>query len=267
MSRNDCTQLIPFQFETSPIRVITHDDGSWSVVAKDVAEALVYTWNGLPRIEHVPNEWRGVTTVVTPGGEQDMLTLTEQGLYFFMGRSDKPKALPFQKWIYGDVLPTIRRTGSYTAPNAKTAKGDKVSLQQRQAKAIASTWLSVAKMFGTDTAMARVIAADQVKQQTGIDFMPLLAGNTVVEAPMTPTELGKPIDLSPRKLNALLALQGFQEKHPDTGDWVPTEKGRPYCTCNPFKSPHSHHTGYRTLWYRSILNVLDCGPTEVTRAA
>ena len=43
-----------------------------------------------------------------------MLTLTEQGLYFFMGRSDKPKALPFQKWVYGDVLSSIRKTGSYT---------------------------------------------------------------------------------------------------------------------------------------------------------
>lgn len=250
------TQLIPFSFESSSIRVITHDDGSWSVVAKDVAEALEYTRFDSNLLLHVPDEWKGVNPIRTPGGEQDMLTLTEQGLYFFMGRSDKPKALPFQKWVYGDVLPTIRKTGSYALPKARPT-ADRLTLRHRQAKVIAATWLSMAKLFGADEPMARAIAADQVRQQTGIDPTPLLSGNTVQEAPQTPTELGKLIDMSARKLNALLALQGFQEKHPETEDWIPTEKGKPYCTCNPFKSPHSHHTGYRTLWYRSILNVLN----------
>ena len=42
-----------------------------------------------------------------------MHTFSEQGLYFFLGRSDKPTALPFQKWLAGDVLPSIRKTGGY----------------------------------------------------------------------------------------------------------------------------------------------------------
>ena len=42
-----------------------------------------------------------------------MLCLSEQGLYFFVCRSDKPKALPFQKWLAGEVLPALRRTGEY----------------------------------------------------------------------------------------------------------------------------------------------------------
>ena len=107
------TQLIPFLFDSHEIRVITHADGSWSVVAKDVAEALGYVWARSATIEHVPEEWRGSNSVPTPSGNQDMLTLTEQGLYFFMGRSDKPKALPFQKWVAGEVLPSIRKTGRY----------------------------------------------------------------------------------------------------------------------------------------------------------
>lgn len=43
--------------------------------------------------------------------------LSEQGLYFFLGRSDKPKALPFQKWLAGDVLPALRKTGRYETPH------------------------------------------------------------------------------------------------------------------------------------------------------
>lgn len=109
--------LQPFNFEQNPVRVIQDENGEPLFVAKDVAEALGYTWNGTSRISHVPEEWRGVTSVVTPFGNQQMAVLTEQGLYFFVARSDKPKALPFQKWLAGDVLPSIRKTGGYRAPN------------------------------------------------------------------------------------------------------------------------------------------------------
>lgn len=46
-----------------------------------------------------------------------MLTLSESGLYFFLARSDKPTALPFQKWLAGDVVPSIRKHGIYATEN------------------------------------------------------------------------------------------------------------------------------------------------------
>ena len=49
-----------------------------------------------------------------------MLCLTEQGLYFFLGRSDKPKALPFQVWIAGEVIPSIRKHGAYMTEKTLT---------------------------------------------------------------------------------------------------------------------------------------------------
>lgn len=52
-----------------------------------------------------------------------MLTLSEPGLYFFLGRSDKPKALPFQKWLAGDVLPSLRKSGRYELPSARLDVG------------------------------------------------------------------------------------------------------------------------------------------------
>jgi prophage antirepressor-like protein len=76
-------------------------------IAKDVAEKLGYTWNGGQRVEHVPEEWKGGTSVVTQYGTQEVITLSEQGLYFFLGRSDKPAALPFQKWIAGEIIPSM----------------------------------------------------------------------------------------------------------------------------------------------------------------
>ena len=59
----------------------------------------------------------GAESVPTPTGNQELIIFSEQGLYFFLGRSDKPAALPMQKWVAGEVLPTIRKTGGvYLSP-------------------------------------------------------------------------------------------------------------------------------------------------------
>ncbi|WP_267885715.1 BRO-N domain-containing protein, partial [Xylella fastidiosa] len=106
--------VIPFDFHSHVVRVVMRDGNPW-FVAKDIAEALEYRWNASKSISHVPSEWRGVESVSTPSGQQEVIVISEPGLYFFLGRSDKPKALPFQKWLAGEVLPSIRKTGSYTA--------------------------------------------------------------------------------------------------------------------------------------------------------
>jgi len=104
--------LIPFRFESHAVRVIEIDGAPW-FVAKDVALALGYACWQPNIISHVPEKWRGINPINTPYGEQKINCLSEQGLYFFIGRSDKPKALPFQEWLAGEVLPAIRKTGGY----------------------------------------------------------------------------------------------------------------------------------------------------------
>ncbi len=98
-------------------RTVQDDNGTIWFVAKDVAKALDYSEATISNMEktiaHVPKVWKGRYPITTPGGEQKMLCLTEQGLYFFLGRSDKPKAIPYQMWVAGDVVPSIRQTGFY----------------------------------------------------------------------------------------------------------------------------------------------------------
>ena len=112
------TSIMPFSFESQQVRVIDRGGEPW-FVAKDVAESLGYVWKASESIRHIPEEWKGVHSEWTPGGSQDMLIISEQGLYFFLGRSDKRKALPFQKWIAGEVLPSIRKTGQYQLKDAR----------------------------------------------------------------------------------------------------------------------------------------------------
>lgn len=76
------------------VRVVEHNGEPW-FVAKDIARALDYAEQSNPArlFRSVPEEWKGVKQIHTPGGEQDMLIISEQGLYFFLGRSDKEAAL------------------------------------------------------------------------------------------------------------------------------------------------------------------------------
>lgn len=118
-------QLQPFNFDSHQVRVIQGDDGEPMFVIRDIAMALEYSDSSLSNLNrligHVPEEWKGRNPIPTPGGAQSVLMLTEQGLYFFVARSDKPKALPFQRWLAGEVLPSIRKTGKYQAPGVEPA--------------------------------------------------------------------------------------------------------------------------------------------------
>ncbi len=102
-------------------RTVTDDDGTIWVVAKDVAQSLGYPESSIKQMANllapVPEIWKGLKQIMTPGGEQNMTCLTEQGLYFFLGRSDKKAALPYQIWVAGEVVPSIREHGIYMTPD------------------------------------------------------------------------------------------------------------------------------------------------------
>lgn len=72
-------------------------------------------------LSRVPEEWKGSKQIATPGGNQFVTTLFEAGLYSLIARSDSPIAVRFQKWIYEDVLPSIRKTGSYSIEQSGSA--------------------------------------------------------------------------------------------------------------------------------------------------
>lgn len=120
MSKNitAASNVIPFDFGKKQVRAMLINDQPW-FVAKDVIIALGYAGSSNPArvVGHVPDEWKGVNPIHTHGGIQRLLMLSEQGLYFFICRSDKEQALPFQKWVAGDVLPTIRKHGRYEDNN------------------------------------------------------------------------------------------------------------------------------------------------------
>lgn len=63
-----------------------------------------------------PEEEKGVSSFDTPGGKQEMQCVTEPGLYRLIFRSYKPKAEEFRRWVFREVLPSLRNTGHFAVP-------------------------------------------------------------------------------------------------------------------------------------------------------
>lgn len=101
----------PFTFGQNTIRTLTIGDAVW-FVATDVAEALGYL-TAKDASRHLDADEKGRQIVPTPGGQQEVTIINESGLYALVLRSRKPEARKFAKWVTGEVLPAIRKTGSY----------------------------------------------------------------------------------------------------------------------------------------------------------
>jgi len=105
----------PFQFGRHSVRVIIRDDDPW-FVAKDVCDALGYMNSRGALADHLDPDEKGVVNADTLGGQQKMQVINESGLYALVLRSRKPQARQFAKWVTGEVLPSIRKSGSYRKP-------------------------------------------------------------------------------------------------------------------------------------------------------
>lgn len=103
-----------FEYQNSKVRTVDMDGEAWFVL-KDVCAVLGISNNRMAA-DRLDDDEKGVSLIDTLGGKQEMVIVNESGLYHIILRSDKPEAAPFRRWVTNDVLPTIRKTGSYNAP-------------------------------------------------------------------------------------------------------------------------------------------------------
>ena len=204
--------------EFGQVRVVDVNCEPW-FVAKDVCECLEL---GNPRtsVALLDDDEKGVHTMDTPGGAQEMSIISEAGLYSLILRSRKPEAKAFKRWVTHDILPSIRKTGGYG-----------MSLPKQQDYAAINHELdALGKILGFAgiTGNQLAIAADNYyRKRTGISVIE--ASGVELVAPkqqqlLTPTQLGKELGLSGRKVNLMLAGLGLQRRIGDV--WEPTEDGK-----------------------------------------
>jgi prophage antirepressor-like protein len=116
MSSNESSNsLFPLHYEGRQIRTYVDEDGMAWWVAQDVGNVLGLA-NVHTSLEGFPQDEKGMHTTYTPGGLQQLITLNEPGLYRLIFHSRKPEAEALKRWVFHDVLPSLRRTGQYTVP-------------------------------------------------------------------------------------------------------------------------------------------------------
>lgn len=124
------TNLIPFTYEDTPIRFFADGDAI-EIAAADLAKQLGHRMAS-DMTRTLDEDEKGTRLVRTPGGEQEIATVTEAGMYRAIitrqtGRMADPERREviraFQRWVTHEVLPAIRKTGGYGTPSAPELSG------------------------------------------------------------------------------------------------------------------------------------------------
>lgn len=107
-------QIIPFAFEDSLVRTVQRDGEPW-FVGKDVCKVLDIRDHN-QALERLDDDERGGCSVPTPRGLQEVIVVSEAGVFRLIFTSRKPEAERFKRWLAHEVLPALRKTGSYAVP-------------------------------------------------------------------------------------------------------------------------------------------------------
>ena len=101
--------------EFGSIRTVTIDNEPW-FVGKDVADILGYEASRNAIANHVDDEDKLTHQISAAGQNRNMTLINESGLYSLILSSKLPNTKKFKRWVTSEVLPSIRKTGSYNKP-------------------------------------------------------------------------------------------------------------------------------------------------------
>ena len=213
------TSLINFNYNDNIVRTQVTENSEPLFCLADVCKILDLT-NPSKVVQQICEEFElpnlKLGSFDTGYGVKELTLITEPQLYFVLYRSRSDKAKPFRRWIDSEVLPSIRKTGSY-------------SLQQQEELTV-SRKLAAAKIILEPAGIKGnqlSLALDNIyKANTGESI--LAQADVQFKAPQpkqlcTPTQIGKPLGWSAIKVNKELEARGLQYK--TEAGWEPTKEG------------------------------------------
>lgn len=106
------TELKTFIYESEEIRSFLDLNGDPWFIANDISSFLGYRMTS-DATRLLDEEEKGTQILPTAGGPQKFTTVSESGLYSLIFASRRPGAKTFKRWVTSEVLPSIRKTGSY----------------------------------------------------------------------------------------------------------------------------------------------------------
>ena len=150
-------------YKSHQVRTTTIDGEVW-FVAKDICDILEIA-DTHTAIRELDEDEKGGHNIPTPGGMQDMTIINEPGLYKLIFKSRKPEAKSFTRWVTHDVLPSIRKTGSYSLQEATQTQNALTPYMSRARFNATERIIKAALKCKTEQDFQAVIALDRAFQK------------------------------------------------------------------------------------------------------
>lgn len=190
-----------------------------------------------------------------------MSIIPEGDLYRLVIHSKLPSAEKFESWVFDDVLPTIRKTGSYSIPKVTPNPHYRTRMIGTAIRDVGKTSEELEKVFGVAHGMALAVSMNLVGEAYGVDMAPCKALLPAAEevSYLNATDIAERIGLKYKTgkpnaaaANQLLAERGLQEKRGK--DWHLTERGKAYGEAKPYE--RGGHSGYQIMWRDEVIAAL-----------
>lgn len=234
--------LTPYEFEGQNLRIVQREGEPWFVAA-DAARMLGHR-DAEKLTRSLDDDERGTQNVGTLGGEQDVSVISEAGLYRAIVQRRATDAIPaetrariarFQRWVFHDVLPAIRKTGRYEVESHPAAAGPSLATSAREARLFLKQALAIGKVAGLSGNQLLIAASRSTKRAVGFDMLESMGiGHLVapVQDPLViPSKIGADLGVSAMQINHLLQEVGFQtgdRDHKDRPFWKLTPAGEAF---------------------------------------
>lgn len=254
------TNLIPFQFEGQDLRVVQFQsktlfcarDVAMMLAYADPAQAYKYHCKSLILLSSVQ-----LTELEWPNpNPRGAYFIPEPDVYRLIVKSTKPEAERFEKWVFEEVLPTIRQQGSYEIP--KQSSGSDQTIYKSAADRLEQE-IRVGKLLEVPLHIVQQESVKLVCRDTGVDFSHHLTYAKAQQDVKHEEVMKEPTELAPElgfktasAVNKWLAANDLQVKA--GREWKPTDNGQKYCCIHSWTRKGKE--GYNLKWnVHSLKNI------------
>lgn len=192
-----------WNYDNSEIRTIEKDGEPWWVLS-DVCKVLELS-NPSRVAQRLDEDERSNFEL---GRQGTAIIINESGLYSVILRSDKPEAKPFRKWVTSEVLPSIRKTGSYQVAQSSPNKSKSLDVKEMNARVrMSNQFLKIANVVTDSTQYKNILIAKSAEVLAGEPLLPLPKSEQKM---YSATEIGDMFGVTAQKVGRIANLNGLK---------------------------------------------------------
>lgn len=192
-----------WNYDNLEIRTIEKDGEPWWVLS-DVCKVLELS-NPSKVAQRLDEDERSNFEL---GRQGTAIIINESGLYSVILRSDKPEAKPFRKWVTSEVLPSIRKTGSYRVAQSSPNKSKSLDVKEMNARVrMSNQFLKIANVVTDSTQYKNILIAKSAEVLAGEPLLPLPKSEQKM---YSATEIGDMFGVTAQKVGRIANLNGLK---------------------------------------------------------